>query len=76
MSTSAVSPCAHGKAKGQEFASPAGSLIVKQQRTWTRRLSATPGIFRNTDSRLLKRSRQISSSNGTTPLGGRSAMKI
>lgn len=80
VSANAVSSCTHGKAKGQESASPAGSLIAKQQQIWTPRLSATPGIFWNINSRLLNGSREISSSNGTTPLGGklflRSAVKI
>lgn len=34
-----------GKGKSQESAATAGSLIAKQQQTWTRSLNATPGIL-------------------------------
>lgn len=80
VSVTAVSPWTHGKAKGWESASPAGSLIAKQQQTWTHRLTATPGTFRNTESRLLKGSREISSKQWQCPPWGRlfvrSAVKI
>lgn len=70
MSVNAVSSCTHGKARGQESASLGGSLIAKQQQIRIPRLTATPGIFWNTNSRLLKGSREISSGNGMTLLGG------
>lgn len=64
----AVSDCMERPKVRNLYVSVAGSLIAKQPQPWTRRLSATAGLFEQTDSRLL--AIETPSSPGMTPLGG------
>lgn len=65
----AVSDCMERPKVRNLYVSVAGSLIAKQPQPWTRRLSATAGLFEQTDSRLL--AIETPSSPGMTPPGGR-----